>query len=295
MDFCVNERQETYANCYVVFLDVLGFKSIVEQIDEDSSRLCAISALMRLGQIGSGKRTSDGFCPVQTRAFSDCLVIFTPCEGERETSHSNPLPHLLLVLRYLHDRALDAGVLLRGGLVVGKMYWHADWSQQDSQRPANDPSGGVDAPLDDSRTLPLTFGRGLNNAYALEQTAKAPRILLTDDVVGRIRAHQGDPYPFGDTASKLDTFVRTDTDGNSHLDLLNSKVLRTAEDELVRKGGGFTIQIKEGGLTSCGEVRSRARALVDEAIGRRDCKPSVRCKYEWLGSYLDASETSDVQ
>jgi len=94
-----------YEDCYVAFLDILGFRQLVERSTTDSALFRQISGITTLtARPKSGvKQTSLGACPMQVRAFSDSIVVFTPTNHPNGNA-CNPLAQLCFVVRYLHDR-----------------------------------------------------------------------------------------------------------------------------------------------------------------------------------------------
>jgi hypothetical protein len=277
---------EGYRECYVAFLDILGFKALLDRSMNDPrvvERLAELTATT--AGPGSGrKQTSLGPCLMQTRAFSDCIVVFTPVDARgEEPSHPNPLAQLLFLVRYLHDRVLDLGACLRGGVTQGPMYWHPAWSN--SVRHAAAGTRG---------SLSLAFGLGLAEAYLLEsKKAEQPRVAVSDGLVQLIRGHRIGADPFGVSGSdRLDAFLRDDGDGVVYLDLLHPRVTRQADETLSASDGEFTVE-----WSWQENVQRRVLEQVDRLVGLQlsgsppDC---VRKKYEWLRHYVASHRSRPV-
>lgn len=230
-------RTEGYRECYVGFLDILGFKSLLDRSSHDPDVVMQLADLTTAtAGPGSGrKQTSLGPCLMQTRAFSDCIVLFTPAEPARgEPHHPNPLAQLVFLIRYLHDRVIDLGACLRGAVTQGPMYWHPAWSD-----PMQHSAPGTRG------SLPLAFGLGLAEAYLLEsKKAIYPRVAICGRLAQKIRECEIDAKPFGDDAGpdRLDAFFRDDGDGVVFLDLLHPCVTRDADEKLTTKDGEFTVE-----------------------------------------------------
>jgi hypothetical protein len=270
---------EQYRQCFVAFLDILGFRSLIARIAGDPDLLHQLSSITALAvRPGSGeKRTSLGPCLIQTRAFSDCVVVFTPSEpmtGER--LHPNPLAQLLFVVRYFHDQALELGVCIRGGVSVGPMYWHETWSDPQACPPRGSPG-----------SLPLTFGQGLIDAYKLEsEVAKVPRVVVSGPVFehARTRRLSADPFAKTEHDEPLTNFIQHDRDAVAFLDLLHRDVTRSRDEKLTTLDDGFTVEWLQHD-SSHAEVMGRCERLAEEQLAT-DPEASVRSKYEWLRRYV---------
>jgi hypothetical protein len=270
---------EGYRECYVAFLDILGFKALLDRSMNDPrvvERLAELTATT--AGPGSGrKQTSLGPCLMQTRAFSDCIVVFSPVDARgEEPSHPNPLAQLLFLVRYLHDRVLDLGACLRGGVTKGPMYWHPAWSN-----PVRHAAAGTRG------SLSLAFGLGLAEAYRLEsEKAKHPRVAISDGLVQQIRECGVEATPFGldGDRGRLDAFLRNDGDGVDYLDLLHPRVTRQAGETMTASDGEFTVEWSWQQNVHARVLETCDRLAVEQlSMPIKDC---VRSKYEWLRGYV---------
>jgi len=274
-----NPPSESYRDCYVAFLDILGFRSLIARTAGDPDLLHQLSSITSLAaRPGSGeKQTSLGPCLMQTRAFSDCVVVFTPMRpmGE-EPAHPNPLAQLLFLVRYFHDRVLELGACIRGGVALGPMYWHNAWS--DPSRPPPRTSPG---------SLPLTFGQGLVDAYKLEsETAKVPRVAVSAPVFELAREKRLSATPFAqmDHDDSLTNYMRHDNEAVAFLDLLHRDITRSRDENLVTSVDGFTVQWRQYDSSHDRVVEQCKRLCEAQLSGApEEC---VRSKYEWLQRYL---------
>ncbi len=144
----------SYESRYVAFLDLLGFKDMVEQSTKNQSILNNISKALNytyevqhnnyhgfLSQVEFGK---------QVTTFSDSIII----------SYSTSTPaggfHILMDLIYICIDLLYNGILVRGGVTVGQL-------------------------VHDERKC---FGPAMNEAYKMESDeAIYPRILINKNVL----------------------------------------------------------------------------------------------------------------
>jgi hypothetical protein len=151
---------------FVAFVDVLGFRGIVNRMDADEQLFVTIRDALKELQKQSlafrdyqqslrGERRrvkKKGAVPLfntksrlEMTAFSDCYVL----------SEVFPAWHVLAAVQALASRFLQRGILTRGGVAVGDAYHRHD----------------------------VLFGKAIVEAYELErEVAKYPRIIVSDDV-----------------------------------------------------------------------------------------------------------------
>lgn len=272
---------EGYRECYVAFLDILGFKELVFRSESNPellgrlSRLTAVSAQLKPG----AKQTHLGLCPMQTRSFSDCVAVFTPTRPGAGFANDG-LVQLLFVVRFIHDEVLKLETCVRGAVTIGKMYWHPQWS--------------CAAFADDQATvapLPLTFGPGLVAAYELEsKRAKVPRVLVDKALCRKVTGDTSpNAYPFGKDGTPLSAYLRQDADGEHHLDLLHRDVTRSDDESMRVTANGFVIEWNSR-LSLSTLTRDRARKLAEDGIRKNGADACVRGKLQWLSEYAVAAE-----
>jgi hypothetical protein len=154
-----------FQNRFIAFVDILGFRGIVERMSGDEKLFETIrDALQGLDRqsrdfrkyrhkerdkvraiLESGSVPLIANSDLQMTAFSDCYVI----------SEVSPAWHVLAAVHALGARLLEKGILTRGAVVQGGAYHNG-------------------------RVL---FGRGIIEAYELEsEVAKYPRIIVTEAV-----------------------------------------------------------------------------------------------------------------
>ncbi len=148
-----------YAKCYIAFLDMLGFKNIINQsICED---ICTVFDNIKKpfssAQLDEEHLiTEDTIKALNIKVMSDSICFYI------EVKHANALIALLTscAMFQMNLLKLPTPVLLRGGVVCGDMY-----AKQD-----------------------VIFGPGLTYAYLMEEhNAKYPRIILTNEVLSYAR------------------------------------------------------------------------------------------------------------
>lgn len=146
-------RCDEYRICYVAFLDVLGFKNIVnEKTCKDILEIykkIENRPFMQIMHKGEELIDSDS---VQLKIMSDSICIYV------EKTAKNALFALVetCALFQAHLAELQEPIFLRGAIVLGEIYASGD----------------------------KTFGPGLTKAYLLEEkVAKFPRIIISIDLV----------------------------------------------------------------------------------------------------------------
>lgn len=136
----------------VAFLDILGFKSMVEESKDDKKKFDQILNALRVMKFrkrGNNKeeRQEGNFVSI----FSDSIVI-----SYHESSLRQALFDLIEDVMNLQNELLEYRVLCRGGIAVGKLYH--------------------------SKTK--VFGPALIQAYCLEKDmAKYPRVVLEKSIL----------------------------------------------------------------------------------------------------------------
>lgn len=285
-----------YTECFIAFIDILGFKdAVIRSISDANVRKKITRATNFMAEPSSGTKSSRNQNPdgsweekswrIQTRAFSDTVVIFMPQE-------TGSISQLLFMVRYLHDRMLGLELTMRGAVTIGGMYWNDAWSATSPNNLAND-NNPVLYERDRDQDHLITLGPGLIEAYALEsECAIYPRILVGRKLVDYVeQKHIGctplGPYQPPDRS--LMEFIRVDADGLHFLDLLHPEITRNDTERIVRKegnGGQFTIQWERDGNTHRTVMRN-VEALISSWLDRRDCPDKIRAKYEWLRTYIN--------
>lgn len=282
-----------YTECFVAFIDIIGFEDAVKRSIQEPDLLKKLAqATNFMADMPSGTKTSrcynvDGtvtdreWC-VQTRAFSDTVVIFMPCE-------TGSISQMLFMVRYLHDRMLELKLCFRGAVTIGDMYWNDAWSQGDTPREQHED----DVPYQRGRNqdCPVTLGPGLIEAYRLEsECAVYPRVLVSQRLANHVSERQIPCGPFGayqQPNRSLADFFRIDADGFRFLDLLHPEVVRNDTERIVRVNdddGRFGIEWERDGNTHH-TVLQNVQLLIDESLGCPNCDDKIRAKYEWLRTY----------
>lgn len=151
-----------YEDRYIVFIDILGFKDIVNKSNNDNKK--AEEILENLKSIERIKKENDEIFRLtsinrRVTIFSDSIII------------SYPLLHfgsgcflsLILDIIYIFIELLEKGVYIRGGITYGKLYHEGN----------------------------ICFGPAMVEAYSLEQKATYPRIIIDKKTIQKASESPG--------------------------------------------------------------------------------------------------------
>lgn len=152
-----------YEKAIVSFIDILGFKGLVE----NSSAEFIKSILDRVHKVTKPNIVDEGLdyeIEAEVISFSDCIVRVR--KTEREINAYHPLGFVFYeledILRAQGELAAQ-GVLLRGGIAYGDIYFHDN----------------------------MVYGPALNQAYELESKyAVYPRIVLSPDLIAETKTNR---------------------------------------------------------------------------------------------------------
>jgi hypothetical protein len=139
-------RNPTYERRYVVFFDVLGWRSKIQDAGEDPEELGKLRRLLL--QLTKVSGATSSISDMRYSSFSDNMVL--------SFSEAEHLAKVLYGIGIFQLGAAQVGFLIRGGLTLGQIVHDKD----------------------------VVFGPALNRAYEIESTiAIYPRIVIDQDVV----------------------------------------------------------------------------------------------------------------
>ena len=174
-----------YKDCYIAYLDILGFKELLKKPDDNLCEYIAglfdrIQEEYHITVNSTGKHLVDPAL-IKQKIMSDSICIYV------EASVPNALAGLIATCDYFQVRLSrqNAPVLVRGAIVRGNLYAEDD----------------------------VVFGQGFVDAYQMEEkTAKYPRIILTKALIKRCSCldEHGRDYIKQFTFDDDDAFVTVD-------------------------------------------------------------------------------------
>lgn len=245
---------DIYEQRVVLFLDILGFKKLIDE-GKESLIMTALDVPkgVQLGPDGQQKRYPfNGQTSMQISAFSDSIAVSDAIDDGRG------LIRIVHYACYLWWKFLAKGVLTRGGIAVGRLH-HQD---------------GV------------LFGPAMNEAYELESLVSIyPRIAVSNGVRDQLRQaivseNSGVTDPF--MLQMRLNILRRDFDGVFHVNTLG-RMANTPEDLVSKKppdpvtgGTSYTEQ----------EIFEAKSTLTTKILQQRPGGVRVAAKYDWLANYL---------
>lgn len=187
------QESPIYESRILAFVDILGFKNMIQQSAFDYKEQQRILNAMNIIH-GYKELNDNGFggkglreYGIQITTFSDSAIISYPIDFE------GGLFHVLVDLIHLQIDLSNLGIFIRGGISMGLAH-HDEYN---------------------------AFGPAMNEAYRLEsEEAKFPRIILTNQTLyDGIRASESLQNPYD--ISLLESLIRQDkSDGFYYLDYL---------------------------------------------------------------------------
>ena len=138
-----------YENRIVAFVDVLGFKSLVDDSCSDTLiRKKIKKALKIIDNLKFQKNKENCIDDVLVTTFSDSAVISYPSDS------LDSLFYVLLDIIHLQIQLTAMGILIRGGISIGNVYHDGN----------------------------IVFGPAMNDAYLLENSiAEYPRVIIENN------------------------------------------------------------------------------------------------------------------
>jgi hypothetical protein len=223
----VTKPAATYESRYVLFIDILGFKNMIQSGEWSPG---AIVAALRKAERTAGE---DGV-RIRASQFSDSIIMSVPDDEFGFYSITSAAFFLAIEL-------VQHGVLLRGGISKGRIYHNEN----------------------------ICFGPAVLSAYALEQRATFPRVVLEANLLDRAK------WPDSMDASEKREYrhhnVPFDRDGQRFVDYFH----HTHEGEF------------DAGWAGLQKHYEKLSDLVMAQANNED--PRIREKYDWLSQKLDAA------
>ena len=264
----------TYEPYIVAFIDILGFKNMVDKSEEDSSKFNIIletlnkfksienpetwnkaNFLVEIEEDAQRKNLQDFNIKdiVQCNCFSDCITIFV----KADTNINERFSTLVAFISKISCELLQDGIFIRGAITYGNLYTNKDAS--------------------------VFFGKAMNKAYTLESTiAVYPRILLSKEIVSVLN------YPILEKRNRYPyhQYIECFNDGTvGFTPLIFFQVMQSASDIFNE--------------TTFHEALTRARYSIIDAIDNNIENPHVYEKYSWLRDrynnlYINAPYHKDI-
>lgn len=145
--------EKEYVNCYIAFLDILGFKKMIETMPcSEIYEIYSKRMKNRLSRIYLGRELCFEMSDIKMKVMSDSICFHI------DSSKPNALIGLIIACQYFQEQLLqlENPILTRGAIVKGDIFAEAD----------------------------ITYGPGFVKAYLMEENnAKYPRIIITKETM----------------------------------------------------------------------------------------------------------------
>ena len=212
---------------YVAFLDILGFRELIDDLNKDETRLSFVRNLLRNVHNPSPEMLKDiwkGKLPdadLRAQSISDAVAISAKMTPDG-------LAFMFIVIERLANKLLQAGFFLRGAIAKGKIFHDHE----------------------------MVFGEGLVRAYHFESKIAYPRIMLPREIADDV-----DQYlKKGQFKGVFEGQVRLSKDGPLYLHVLrftaSIKEMTSDNPERPRRLAAIT-SIRD-------HIQRRLNAAVDE-------------------------------
>lgn len=197
-------REREYKECYIAFLDLLGFKALIETGDTSCEKIAKLfDEIGRDFKVKIDNENCDimDFRQLKKKIMSDTICLYV------EASVDNSLAGLIATCDYLQTGMLcyiKTPILIRGAIIKGKIFGEGD----------------------------TTFGPGVSKAYLLEEkTAKYPRIIFTRNLIDEWETHDfyGKDYVDQYTYRDFDAFYAIDYMYHFYEDYCRESIWRNFE------------------------------------------------------------------
>lgn len=144
-------------NKYVAYLDVLGFKELVNRSNTNKLEIYFNTIKEVLSLIRSDKKN------IESLLVSDSTILISPDSKE-------DFKTLLIAVQTIQFELVKQDIWIRGAISYGEVYF-----DQDSN---------------------LIVGKGLVNAYLLESSAKFPRVIIDTSIIPKIADNRQEFFGF---------------------------------------------------------------------------------------------------
>ena len=192
------DKLSTFEERFVAFVDILGFKEIVENSINNIDYQNKVSKVLEyIAKIRNDTYqdtwAKNGEQLYDVSVFSDSIIISYPCD---KRSSGDGLFYLLLDIIHLCFVLMQNGIYVRGGITVGNMIHNEN----------------------------IIWGPAVVKAYELEgQDAVYPRIIVDKQAIERGKELYKRWNPLDLNGHGLDDLVKLDDDGLYFLDYLSQR------------------------------------------------------------------------
>lgn len=239
-----------YERRAVLFLDILGFKKLIDEHQED-----LILSVLEMPKELQEKYPFNGKTEMQISAFSDSIVI-----SEVVKENNVGMNRLVNYAGYVWWKFLAKGVLTRGGVAVGDLH-HKNG---------------------------ILFGPAMNDAYKLEsELAIYPRIVLSRESQQCLFKELNEEYKENSLMLAVTlNIMRRDFDGVTYIHTLG--VSGVTPPEILPEKELDPVTQSRSYISS--EINAAKWGAVDVFLKKeRPGELRAKAKHDWLENYLNAT------
>jgi hypothetical protein len=212
------DLKPTYEERFILFLDFLGFKNIIQETIADEKRIAeVIAAISIIREMGA---LSDHLKSKVVTQFSDSIVISYRCDEPSAAFD------LVSEIGFALVRLVERGFLVRGAVAIGDLI----------------------------HTEQYLLGPAMVEVYELEsKCAIFPRVLISERLLDVAKAAPAPHHDGEEEADYISKYLRQDSDGLYYIDYLTwNGVVHTigGDSELFPRYLGKVADIIKKGLTS---------------------------------------------
>lgn len=258
-----------YKENFVAFLDILGFKNIINKSEFTKVKCIFNSIIASNKDVQNLSRTEENEGDVKRKielknynealssariyVMSDSIVIAVPCELKESLAAIISICYLIQLQLY----KLDTPILLRGAIARGPFYM-----------------GNFTADSNSENTL--VFGKGLVDAYlAQENYAVYPRVIVAKDIMIGYN-----------TSIDSDFLLPVDEeDGYSYLDTLTKFLIPADFDTGSDEKESGNVDYFEKKFEESDSYKCIKKLIDDNLMSYNDA--NFRKKYIWLGKEVN--------
>ena len=241
------QNDPDYEECIVSFLDVLGFRNLINELSADELRqkLTTFQHFTKpdVSETASKDYGRGVFSDPGYEIISDAVVRARPIRTE---VRDGPLVSELIDLLHIQIECIGHGIILRGAVVVDFLHLG-------------------------ERLVGPFFGPALIGAYEMEKDEVIfPRICIMESAIDLLKNDESlrkDYHTLQDEMEVIEDFVKTDESGLYYIDYLKGALYEFESDYAI-----FCIFLE------------RDKDVIETGISRASLPKHLR-KYAWLKNY----------
>lgn len=249
-----NDSEIQYSDYYVAFLDILGFKNLVNnKKPEDMKKISKYFQLIK--EITNDLKKIEPKKNIGSIIISDSVILSVRI-GTDQLENIKNLRQLCIAIQKIQFKLAEINIWLRGAISSGKAYFNATDSQ--------------------------VVGPAYINAYLLEERlAINPRVILDNKLITELGL---------DSAQTLIDRINTFPTISNEYDALKSNILfQWNHNRILKNGLTKDVALFVDYLVYAFEDESKLKTIVKNIETNIYSDNNIYSKYRWVADYLFAS------